>query len=582
MEIAFEDNKGDEAIEILKEIKGKGTKDIEIIDFITELMQENKDAKQNLVNIINLIARSKKELGLDIQSTFSEKVVEVITNNLLKHLYSLTLDFVFFVIRKSRPALRKSIISNYIGILGLAKDTKIVKQIPKYSEFVLDLFGCIINNRDLFVQKMTEVTTTLTNAHFDNIDVLILFGKNEKAIEDFISSELLIKLIGSITDSDFITKHSAGKNLFNIKLNFLLKCKKVINTTIVEAVLEKLNSLLTAQNQASETPEKKGAITQIVEKTESTLKEFSTQVKDSQKADTFTSTFVQSSTNTSDFSQKSLFLPVFFYLSNIAGANGKTSIKQQIQSFVKGTDISTIESFFKSKDGKFQQDFFQVIKADIEERAVQDKKFLDFIWRFEDDDNRNVMLGKLINSSNYVFALTKLDEENYKTSDKKGIVNLLLIKTQSLSPVEKAPIYGIVNKMECAKDKDLREKYTAQLKDMIINQNTASQEIAFSAYKGALDFLPHLAKLPFTVDIIDWLNKLDPVNINHKFALKIALLYWDQISATYKDNLMTILFDRIIAKTTLVDEINMAFLIGVSCSASALLSVMSKCALYLL
>jgi len=559
LEIAFEDNKGDEAIEILKEIKGEGTKDTKITDFIAELIQENKDAKQNLVNIINLTARSKKELGLDIQQTFSEKVVEAITNNLLDHLYSLTLDFVFFVIKKTRPALRKSIISNYIGILGQAKDTKAVKQIPKYPEFVLEIAGYISSNQDLFISKKTEVTTALTDAHFDNIDVLILFAKNEKAIEDFISSELLIKLIGSINDSDFITKHSTEENLFNIKLNFLLICKKVINTAIVETILEKLNSLLTAQNQTSETPEKKVAITQIVKKTESILKEFSTQVNDSQKVDTFASTLVQSSTNTSDFSQKSLFLPVFFYLSNITGANGKSSIKQQIQSFVKGTEISIIESFFESKDDKFQQDFFQVIKADIEERAMQDKKFLDFIWPFEDDDNRNVILGKLINSSKYVFALEKLDEESYKTSDKKGIVELLLTKTQSLSPAERVQIYKIVNKMKCANDKDSREKYTAQLKGMVINQDTLSQEIAFNAYIGALDFLAHLVKLSFTVEIIDWLNKLDTVNINHKFALKIALLYWDKISVTHKDILSTIIFDRIIAKTKIVDEINMAF-----------------------
>jgi len=113
--------------------------------------------------------------------------------------------------------------------------------------------------------------------------------------------------------------------------------------------------------------------------------------------------------------------------------------------------------------------------------------------------------------------------------------------------------------MKCANDKDSREKYTAQLKGMVINQDTLSQEIAFNAYIGALDFLAHLVKLSFTVEIIDWLNKLDTVNINHKFALKIALLYWDKISVTHKDILSTIIFDRIIAKTKIVDEINMAF-----------------------
>jgi len=559
LEIAFEDNKGDEAIEILKDVKGKETKDSEITAFITELIQENKGANQNLVNIINLTARSQKELGLDIQTTFSEKVAEVITNNLLDHLPSLTLDFVFFVIEKSRPAFRESIISQYISILGWAKDTKAIGQITNYSKFILDLIGCINSNRDLFILKKAEMTKVLTDAYFDNIDALILFGKNEKAIEDFINSELLIKLIGSITDLDFTTKHSTGESLFNIKLNFLSTCKKVLNTAVVEAILEKLNTLLTAQNKTPETPEKKVTIKLIVEKTESILKEFSAEINDSQKADMFTSTLVQSSTNAKDFLQKSIFLPVFFYLSNIAGANGKSSIKQQIQFFIKGTDISIIESFFESKDVKFQQDFFQVIKADIEERAMQDKKYLDFIWRFEDGDNRNIILSKLIDSSNYVFALEKLNEENYKISDKKGIVDLLLAKTQSLSPVEKARIYGVVNEMECGKDKNLREKYIIQLKGMVINQNTASQEIAFNAYSGAFNFLPYSVKLPFTVDIIDWLKDVDPVNINHKFALKIALLYWYKISVTHKDILSTIIFDRIIAKTKIVDEINMAF-----------------------
>ena len=94
---------------------------------------------------------------------------------------------------------------------------------------------------------------------------------------------------------------------------------------------------------------------------------------------------------------------------------------------------------------------------------------------------------------------------------------------------------------------------------MVIGQDTASQEIAFNIYNEARKFLPHLIMLPFTVAIVDWLNSLDPVNVNHKFALKIAFLYWDEVSDTHKDNLMTIIFDRVIAKTTLVDEVNMAF-----------------------
>lgn len=559
LEIAFEDNKGDEAIGILKETRGKGAKDNQITDFITELIQDNKDSKQNLVNIINLIARSKRELGLDLQATFSEKVAEAIKNNLLTLLYGLELEFVFFVIRASRPELRESISSEYVGILGRAKDAEAVKQIPDYPEFVHKLAGYINSNRDLFTSKKAEVAKVLTDAHFDNIDVLTVFDKNKEAIEDFISSDLLVKLIGSITDADFTTKHSNGEIIFNMKFGFLSVCKKTGWTVVVEAMLEKLTVLLDAQNKTPETPERNLAITQIIEKTEAILKEFASQVKDGKKADALTTALLQSSTNASDFSQKSIFLPVLFYLINITGANEKTSIEQTIQTFAKSSDMPTIKSFFESKDNKFQQDFFQVIKVDLEERAMQDKGFLDFVWDFEDGINQNAMLGKLVNSPNYSFALTKLGEESYKTSDSKAIVEFLLTKALTLSSPERNPIYETVNKMGCAKDKDLREKYIDQLKSMVIDQDTASQEIAFNAYNEARKFLPHLIKLPFTVTIIDWLNNLDPVNINYKFALKIAFLYWGEISDTHKDNLMTIIFDRVIAKTTSVDEINMAF-----------------------
>jgi len=559
LEIAFEDNKGDEVIEILKETRAKGAKDSQITDFITELVEDNKDSKQNLTNIVNLIARSKKELGLDLQATFSEKVAEVIKNNLLDLLYGLELEFVFFVIRASRPELRESITSHYVGILGRAKDSEAVKQVPNYPEFVHKLAGYINSNRDLFTSKKAEVAKALTDAHFDNIDVLTVFDKNKEAIEDFISSELLVKLIGSITDADLTTKHSNGESLFNVKFGFLFACKKTGWTVVVEAMFEKLTTLLDAQNKTPETPERKLAITQIIEKAEVILKEFASQVKDSKKADVLTTALLQSSANANDFSQKSIFLPVLFYLINITSANEKTSIEQTIQTFAKSSDIPTIKNFFESQDNKFQQDFFQVIKVDIEERAMQDKKFLDLVWNSEDDNSRNAILNKLIDSPNYTFALAKLDEKGYKTSDSKGIVGSLLNKSQALSVIEKPTIYETINKMRCANDKELREKFTDQLRALVINQDTASQEVAFNAYTEASKFLAHSIKLPFIIAITDWLNTLDPVNINHKFALKIAFLYWDEISVTYKDNLMTIIFDRIIAKTTSIDEINMAF-----------------------
>lgn len=559
LEIALEDNKADDVIRLLKELKAKGTKDNEVTDFITELIQENKGKQQNLINIINLTAHSRKEVGLEVQPTFCEEIAKVISSSLLSQLHTLDLDFTFFAIIGSRAAFREPIISHYIVILGRAKDAEAIKQIQDYPKYVLELAAYINSNRELFTPKKKDVRTALTNAHFDNIDVMAAFEKNESAINDFVTPELLTKLVGSVKEPDLFGAHAAEVSLFNKKLEFVLNCKNIVDSEVIEATIEKLTTLLIAQNKTPETPQKESAVKQILEKTEQVLKDYSTKIQDKQKADVLSDALVQGIGKYGEFEKKSLFLPALLYLNNKVSESKKPQIEQTIKSFAQTATPPVIESFFTGKDKGFQQLFFQTTRTDFEARSLKDKDILYFTWELENKADRNTLFVKVFGTPNYSFALKKLEEENYEIAEPKNIVNLILDKAPNLAVPERALLFNAVNKMKCAKDKKLREKYAEQLKTMIINQNATSQEVAFNAYVEAQKFLPHLLKLPLTVAIIDWLSSLDPVNINHKFALKTAFLYWDKISNTHKDNLLTIVLDRIIAKTSKVEEVNMAF-----------------------
>lgn len=559
LEIALEDNKSDEAIEIIKEIRTNGATDIVISEFISEIIQDNKDSNQNLINIINIVARCYKDAGLELQTTFCERIAEVIRDNLLNQIYGLDLNLVFFVIRSSRIALRSPIVAQYVNILGQAKDAEVSKKIPDYPEYVNELAGFVTNNKDLFSSRKPELTKALTEAQFDNLDVLNTLAKNDEVINDFISPDLLMKLVESISDSDSTTSYNNGKSVFSAKFDFLSSSKKTGWTVVVEAILNKFTSLVDALNKTPETPEKITALNEIINEAENVLERFASQIKDVSKADEFTRALLQSHANAANPTNKSLFIPVLFYLSSIVSDSRKNAIETIIQSAMKDSDISVVESIFDSKTDNFQKDFFLSCKTTLEERAIQNKSFLDFIWEYEDTNDKDDILARIIESTNYLDALRKLDEINYKVNDPKRIVNQLLTKALALPKPEKPAIYDVVNKMDCGKDKNLRDIYINQLKDLTIGQDVASQEIAYNAYNEARSFLPHLIILPFVVSIIDWLISLDPINANHKFALKIAISYWDKISDTHKDNLLTIIFDRIIAKTTVTEEIDMAF-----------------------
>ena len=559
LEIALEDNKAEDVIRILRELKTKSTKDNNISDFIIDLIRKNKGKQQTLINIINLTARSRKEVGLEVQPTFCEEIAKTVGNSLLSQLHALDLNFIFFVIRESRTELKRPLLSEYVTILGRAKDTEAVKKIPDYPSYTQELAAFINSNYKLFTSKKKDLRAAFTTAHFENIDLLSVFEKNEPAIDDFITPELLLKLVESIAETDLSGTSATGFNLFSKKIEFVLNCRSVIDSTVTEAILEKVTELVTEQNKAPETPEKEAAFKQILENIVLVLKNHSTKIKNEQSADALSDVFIQGISKYSEQEKKILFLPALSYLNDVVSDAKKPQIEQTIKTFTQAVTLPVIESFFADKEEGFKKSFFQSTKEDFEARATKEKDILDFIWELEDEQSRDSLLASLLATPNYAFALDKLEEENYKVSDPQNIVNLLLDKAASLAVSERAPLFNAVNKMKCANNKELRETYTELLEGMIIDQDAASQQIAFNAYVEARKFLPHLLKLPLTVGIIDWLSSLDPININHKFALKTSFLYWDKISSTHKDNLITIVLDRIIAKTSSEEEINMAF-----------------------
>ncbi len=559
LEIAFEDNKKDDVIKILNEIRNKGVTASGIAKFIQELLERNSDKQQNLINIINLTAQAKKSLNVEFTSKFYEALAEVIDQKIKDKIYILDFDFVILILKKIRLGFRDPIVSQYTSILASPKDSELAREIPDYLNFKAKLAKYINDNRKLFKSQETNIRSALVNVHFDSLLILSAFQEDESSIKAFITPEVLNKFIPTILDTNLGVKPDDKETLFAKKVNFVLKCERIIDQSVIGTLLDKFNGLLNAQNQAPQSPEKESAILDILNKVEVTLREYSDLIRDKSKTDALSDVLIQVNSIFGTWQQKSLFLPSFFHLKLLVSDTKKAFIDQTIQAFAQNAELTTIENFLMSQDKKIQQSMFTTMRTSLETRSLQDKGVLDITWKFEGAEEKQNLLESLIHSDNYIFALDKLDEERYKMQNNKSIVGLLLTKAAEIPVPQREPVYFAINQMRCANDQELRKKYIEQLKGMIIEQDSTSQENAYNAYKGAVKFLANPLKLQLSVEIVGWLNSIDTISSNYKFALRAVILSWSQLSVTHKDNVVNIIFDKWIVKNASVEEINMGF-----------------------
>jgi len=559
LEIAFEDNKKDNAIKILSEIRGKGVAASVIANFIQELLVRNSDKQQNLINIINLTAQAKKSLNVEFTRKFYEDLAKFIREKIRYKIYTLDFDFIIPLLKEIRPVYREPIVSQYVDILASPKDSALAKEIPDYLNFKVKLAKYINDNRDLFKSQKENIRSALTNVCFDSLGVLSAFQEDESSIKVFITSGVLNRFIPTIQNADLGIKLDDKEALFTKKVNFILKCKKIIDHSVIGTLLDKFNALLNVQIQTPQSPEKESAILDILNKVEIILREYSGLIQDKSKVDLLSDLLIQANNIFGTWQQKSLFLPSLFYLKSAVNDAKIAPIEQVIQVFAQNAEPKTIEKFLTSQDKKTQQLMFTTMRTSLETRSLQDKGILDITWKFEGAEEKQNLLENLIRSDNYISALNKLDEEKYTVQNNKTIVELLLTKAVEIQIPQREPVYSAINQMRCANDQELRKKYIEQLKGMIIEQDSTSQESAYNAYKGAVKFLASPLKLQFSVEIVEWLNSIDPISSNYKFALRAVILSWSQLSVTHKDNVANIIFDKWIAKNTSVEEINMGF-----------------------
>lgn len=210
-----------------------------------------------------------------------------------------------------------------------------------------------------------------------------------------------------------------------------------------------------------------------------------------------------------------------------------------------------------SSEKLHKSQLIQQYSSIFQQRVLQDKSFLDFLYQEAPKDVRTQWLINLI-QQNPGIALTKIEELNYKVDDKKTIVDSLLGRVSQLGYHEQGMFYGAVNEMECADDANLRNTLASQIKTLLKNPDQNSQSVGLEAYQGATHLSASL-KREISREVVEWLRTFEPVNAYQPSSVKSILISWDILEGPVKKDFLDFVFNKLVKRGASVESINLAF-----------------------
>lgn len=552
LEIAFKDNNGEDAKKIIKAINNDESEHIKLLEFIKILLSENTTSKQALVNIINVTEITLKEMGIKLigNRDFAEVISATVSSELLEVLHTLSQEFIFTCLAESREEKIKEIVARYIWLLANAKDAKALM-----SETDLINLSNNIHQFPLIFQKNTqEVTSALATGAFDSPSILGIFFQSGETIKKYIDSGLMVKLIQSITVNDFAQKNSIS-NLYQQKMNLILNTNMEMNKSLMKEAIGKSTELITLL-QATQTPENVASLTEVLINTEKLI----TQDKDLievTEADNLVAVINDTLSRIPGQLERTPFIPLLIFIRDIVSEPNKGLIDTIVVQYGQHGNLEHYKSFIAPRDKETASLLLAPIKNHIESLGRSDIAFLEFIWEYEDEDERSRIIQDLINRDSIKYALQLIEKDGYKVKEEKQIVQSLLTKAVSVLPDTKDLIFATLEKMDFAKDEDFKQQFNNQIEQLLLTTDNPSLILGNKYYSQTLKHFPKPSTVHLLENLIDWLVKETSITQNHRIQIQIVLMNWSDVPQAYQEKFLKHLFEQLSKEALMVDDIKM-------------------------
>lgn len=544
LERALLDGKQDSVKRIFDHVS-KSQNDLEEYNkLIVDLIDANTTRPNALFNIVSSSLNALNISKLEFDYRYYNKVADLLSTKLADQLHLFDSSLVFDqVINKCDKRSISGIIFQYAKILNM----QATSDDAYIDEWAYELFQKIIAHRELFMAVKDNLSNALSE-HYSNTKVLSLF-RDREAQEDFISDEIILKFISTISGDDL------NDNCFNDKIELLLDFEYVIGpNAIKELIINQFNPILSNENKQPFS-EKKENLLDNVNKIFDTYRKLITGIDDASVLTTFGNSIIQGIDAIGDWNQKKIFICICIRLKKLLTDPPATEINDRITDFWNNTDSDGVRYVLENLNKDDRQEVIDGYWTIFRDVSAQQLDIFNIVWQFSNEEKKQDLFQHVINSPNFQWGLTKLKELNHEPDfDKKAAVNILQSKVGSVSMSDKIEFYSAINAMECGKDSDLQNEHINQLKVLLKDPNESSKKLGCDVLKESM-YLPKSKRRAVTREIIDWLKSLDPINCSHQHSLKSVLLNWDTIPAPPQKDYIDIIFEQLIRRSSDINNI---------------------------
>lgn len=553
LEVALLDNNMELVEEKIKAIKQDPEQTTSFNRLILSLIDRNRGRYIPLSNIVSSSLVALQRQSLELNTPFYNKIADLFNDDmeLGAQLENFEPSLVFSeVLGRCNERDKDDIIGQYVGLLRTLEEGEKTESLS--TDYARTLLDELVKHKNWLGIRKDEVSKALADGHY-TYEILSIFKGRPDDQKDFVSEEVIAKFVSTFSVDDIEVK----QNIKN-KTGLLLDFRQNITTSSLQAIVAKLNELLTEENQKPYREEKENFLT-CGEDIIDTFQDKITNIADPNVLDAFAGAILQGVNQVADWTQKKAFIPTCLLLVDmVSEETRKSNINETVRTFFGNADTESIKFVFDKLGKSMKKEELIDRYSDVfQPRAQRDQNIFDLLYSLALIDTRAQWLTSLIDSA-HQRALTKLEELGYKVDDNKRVVGALLAKVQKVPVQERENFYNAVNKMRCANDAGLRSELAYQIKAALKTEDIGYQQVGFSTLERAT-YLSETLKREVSREIVDWLRTLQPDSSGQPYSVRSIPVNWDILPKPLQRDFLDFTFDKLIKRGVSIDNVRLGF-----------------------
>ena len=545
--IALEDKKIDTAITYLKSIKNYNNVQEEFSHVIKDRL-EHITNDLSLVSSISTLLESLDKLGLRLATVGYSEIVLHLKNKAASYFHTISPLILSRQIVEPFGEYRSDVVGKWQDVFIDQKKDKPSFEIN--DEYWKELVDVLVKNSDWFNDFKSVIQEVLTKKLSAHTWVSQVFKDKTAEQIKFLNKQFPVGFINSINNQD--VENGALKEKFEILSGF---SKEILGESY-DNIINKINELLTNENNQPLNAEREPKKQQLLENSIKVINYFEDELKtvDVNIWQPLAITSINGINSIPDWDTRKLFIPLLLVLNKFIQEPQLSESKQIVTSFFNEASIESIEIAF----GKIEDEQSLIENSDyantFEVRALNDQIVFDFLYNKISSETKSEWLIKLLDRDHNRF-FEKLKLESYKIPEKTSINNKLLDKVVDQTIQDQPFYFKAINALKCP-GAEAKDRYMNILKNHLTNLDINYQKIAFEALSGE-DFLGKGRQRKLTKEVYDWLKEPEVSNKYQPFAIQAVMRGNGHFNDEEKNDFTQFIFDEIIRKSN--DEAIISF-----------------------